>query len=1006
MTKAEILKKHKLTEAQFLKKYSTPEAFAQEYPEDYQALVNGGKIGMKTGGMMKSRLPKYQNAGTMNVLPMSFPKFQPGYAGYGNFNNGLFDPNFTPQDLNLNAGTGSNQLGLNGLQTSSNKLTGIKMPWSGATNSPVIPPKVPPTGFKPSPMLYAQAGELASSGIQAAINDKKIGRQSFKSFGEIAGSSLAKGIGYGAAAGSVIPGIGTLVGAAGGAIVGGVAGLVGASNNSAKMKKAEWDTMAEQKYELANNSYNPNPYGTDSSYAMNAYNGGLINMYADGGNMYQEPTQVDGGQLNHLASDAQQVASDNPQGTDNVNLGQAMVDNNEVIQKNKVYSDNPELVKAIPKDIRKQILVKDKTFAITAARQDKLKGKFEKRALAQPNDPINKNSIQFVQNKLDKLFDIQEQVATSLGMRDENGQTVQTAFNGGKLRYDNGGWDPFNLQPLQFSSGVPNYDIINSTPNPNPYTYKSSNYDPFMENFKNKRDILSDQMDENNNPFNVYEPNNEFFNEKNIVSQNNKKNPEDFNYQKNNINQKNIQYRKYVKPNDIYRDDLSDDNLEMIKSIKKDIKDSINPKINTFNNPAPFNDNPMFNNGPSLSQYQSGNAANNMRLTTPIINNVTPPSSNKVMNGDYGDPDNPNSSWSFVSDGIEYISPDGKKMIIKNNNPEYNRLNKYYTDFNNDKNRTGTGGSAFDKYWKEKKANNNSSLNPFYGQPLPDQINPFVPRIKINPTINPITSKTPPATSKNPLSREAGYDSRYYDNNYLLSTLGNIAQALPFTNYDKEYAVYNPNENEVTDYYRQMPNKVNIQPTLNELRRQQSVANFNASGNASLAANNLAITGNAINQAFGNKVNTETQLETNKLGLLAQDANNAGISRQNAKNKAALETAQNKGNQITNLAAVTSKQALNSQKANTQREQIGSINDILKYYNYGSKGGIFAGNGFAEDTEKVRSAWSDGLLGTVYFNSGYQDRKKLIDKVKKDNPNMTDEQIIEELNNQNVTMNG
>ena len=771
----------------------------------------------KNGGMIKSRLPKYVLGGNPNV------------------------PLLTNEQVLANMAPGGDSL-----QGINQSLGFFKTPG----NAPVIPPKVP-TGFKPSPELYAQAGELASSGIQAAINDKKIGRQSFKRNGEIIGSSLAKGIGYGAAAGSVIPGIGTLVGAAGGAIVGGVAGLVGASNNSAKMKKAEWDTMAEQKYELANNSYNPNPYGTDSSYAMNAYNGGLINMYADGGNMYQEPTQVDGGQLNHLASDAQQVASDNPQGTDNVNLGQAMVDNNEVIQKNKVYSDNPELVKAIPKDIRKQILGKDKTFAITAARQAKLKGKFEKRALAQPNDPINKNSIQFVQNKLDKLFDIQEQVATSLGMRDENGQTVQTAFNGGKLRYDNGGWDPFNLQPLQFSSGVPNYNIINPTSDPIPYNWQNS------------------QGQEVNN----------------MPIDNTSYNP--FNWQ-------NSQGQE-------------------------------------------VNDMPVDNTGNQKDAYAESS-----------------------LNPLYGKP---------IPNEFSNIIPK-----IKNNNPP-------------------------------------SSLNPFYGQPLPNQMSDIIPRRNINPTINPITSKTPPATVKPPLSREAGYDSRYYDNNYLLSTLGNIAQALPFTNYDKEYAVYNPNENEVTDYYRQMPNKVNIQPTLDELRRQQSVANFNASqntpsGNASLAANNLAITGNAINQAFGNKVNTETQLETNKLGLLAQDANNAGISRQNAINKAALETAQNKGNQITNLAAVTSKQALNSQKANTQRGQIGSINDILKYYNYGSKGGIFASNGFAEDTEKVRSAWSDGLLGTVYFNSGYQDRKKLIDKVKKDNPNMTDEQIIEEFNNQNVTMNG
>lgn len=387
----------------------------------------------KNGGMMKSRLPKYQNAGIMNVPPMNFPKFQPGYAGYGNFNNELFDPNFTAKDLNLNAGIGSNPLGLNGLQTSSNKLTGIKMPWSGGTESSVK---------TPGKFTMADAANIAggAAGIAKGIVDSS-SRDT-----DVAATGFSSGLGMftqlaplAAMAGPAAP---IVLAAAG--VGSGIYGLVKANQQRDLNNLTDFNNMGDS-MRRQRQVQNSNPYGMDSSYTMNAVNGGNIG-YSNIKNYY-----ADGGEMVPLNSNTEQVEGYEPQLEDGVvkrddRTGEpiAMVDHNEIIKDGQqVFSDEKKISK-------KAGLTRTfaKTAEILAKQKGKLETQLEKRG---GQDLYTANAIKAVDRQMNNLFNLQEITATQMGLREPAPQQAMAMRSGGNLKgYTNGGKKPkytpnFNL---------------------------------------------------------------------------------------------------------------------------------------------------------------------------------------------------------------------------------------------------------------------------------------------------------------------------------------------------------------------------------------------------------------------------------------------------------------------------------------------------------------------------------------------------------------------------------
>lgn len=109
----------------------------------------------------------------------------------------------------------------------------------------------------------------------------------------------------------------------------------------------------------------------------------------------------------------------NPNVTDGNQYGNVALDHNEVVNNNRVFSD--KLFDELSK----------KTFAEAAKRTAKSTGKAERRLSGNPHDVLSSNTIR--QNSMiDKqLFDRQERLASSLGLRNPDGSTVQKMAYGG-----------------------------------------------------------------------------------------------------------------------------------------------------------------------------------------------------------------------------------------------------------------------------------------------------------------------------------------------------------------------------------------------------------------------------------------------------------------------------------------------------------------------------------------------------------------------------------------------
>lgn len=170
-------------------------------------------------------------------------------------------------------------------------------------------------------------------------------------------------------------------GMAAGAIVGGTVGAI----NAKKAQQLSKDRAAAK---------------TAASTALAVTNAG--NTFKHGGQLLAKSlSPVDGGSLEAISDDAVVVNADNPNETDSVELNNAYVDDNEVIDKeNRVFSDSV-------------FLPNGKSIAKEAKRLEKMK--------AEDYEFRFKKSNEHIEGKLNKLFEYQE------AMKNES----KTAFSKG-----------------------------------------------------------------------------------------------------------------------------------------------------------------------------------------------------------------------------------------------------------------------------------------------------------------------------------------------------------------------------------------------------------------------------------------------------------------------------------------------------------------------------------------------------------------------------------------------
>lgn len=405
------------------------------------------------GGNIKSRLPKYNLAGTIDV-PL------------------------TNEQVLANLAPGGNSLeGIN------QSLGFYKTPG----NAPV---KTPGQGAD-----FSQAANSVAQ-IGAGIVDSTTENDS------VGGAAAKKGLNWAGTAASVAlrP---EVLAATGGfsalaiPVAGGIGAVLGGTDQIRENKYADFQNSADKR-RRQNSLYNPNPYGMDSSYTMNAANGGNIgpsnikNYYADGGEMV------------NLSSDAVQVEGDEPQQTDGVikrddRTGQpiAMVDHNEVIKDGQqVFSDEKKISK-------KAGLTRTfaKTAEILAKQKGKLETQLEKRG---GEDVYTANAIKAVDRQMNSLFGLQERTATQMGLREPAPQQAMAMRSGGNLKgYANGGEQPWRIQDLMKLQKKQIPGLTNNLWNPEFSTNSHFNF-PSMWNTVEMQKQLEEETNNNsyNTPFN------------------------------------------------------------------------------------------------------------------------------------------------------------------------------------------------------------------------------------------------------------------------------------------------------------------------------------------------------------------------------------------------------------------------------------------------------------------------------------------------------------------------
>jgi hypothetical protein len=203
---------------------------------------------------------------------------------------------------------------------------------------------------------YAQTAGMAGGLVNAIAPENSIG-------GGIASGAL-QGAATGAAFGPI--------GAGAGAVIGGAVGYIGAN----KAKEAEAGLQRQKNALIKHNLLQ---------------NADIPQVMKHGGTLLSKKLNVQsGGSLNPVSKDAVEVNASNPSLTDSVELDNAFVDNNEIIdKKDRVFSD--ELLSPSGKSIAKE-----------AKKLEKMKSK---------NARFNDSNTR-IDQKLDELFNYQESMKT------------------------------------------------------------------------------------------------------------------------------------------------------------------------------------------------------------------------------------------------------------------------------------------------------------------------------------------------------------------------------------------------------------------------------------------------------------------------------------------------------------------------------------------------------------------------------------------------------------------
>ena len=858
------------------------------------------------GGMMKSRLPKYNNGGwdPFNPQPLEFSSGKPNYN--------LISTSLTNDEVLANMAP-SKPVTMDSINQS---LGFYKTPG----NAPV---KTPGQGADFSGIANSVA-QIGSGIVDSTTENDSVG-----------GAAAKKGLNWAGTAASIAlrP---EVLAATGGfsalaiPVAGGIGAVLGGTDQVRENKYADFQNSADKR-RRQNNLYNPNPYGMDSSYTMNAVNGGNIgpsnikNYYADGGEMVP------------LNSNTEQVEGDEPQLVDGVvkrddRTGQpiAMVDHNEVIKDGQqVFSDEKKISK-------KAGLTRTfaKTAEILAKQKGKLETQLEKRG---GQDVYTANAIKAVDRQMNTLFGLQERTATQMGLREPAPQQAMAMRSGGNLRgYANGG-QPYgvyspeqsyigNMMNFEFNQGSTSGKGLTNYGYNLPRGFKKDN-NGLIVNKKtgakyNGTGIFNDAPKTKEEAIARYKK--EYLPEVQQYPQSQQSQVGDY----------------------IYNSGRNPDDL-ILNSAGLMSLDQIN---GTDVTPG--------------SGLQSGSIGQ-QRLFAPVI------AANKLNS-----PTN-----AGLQDNIAANIPEARQDIAKTTGINPLTKKRYTLDNPN---------PAYEATWKDRIASasnnmpnslgykpnfalnldpneiidfNGSGTPQVYSQKAPltlDDINKKYLGFPDNP------GKTPPVTPQKPgeTTTKQQKDRRAYDvdENYLLSSLGNAAQMALLGRSEVVRPVFDPNESRTANYINNMRTKMNTRDSLNQLAQQNRLDSFNASQNsptiaAAVSATNSAAKMDAINKLNQDKFNTEVGLENQKSQMQAQNSANAGANRQAAMNKAIEETAQNKGVTNTNRMAVMAKQSENAQESRVTRQQVQNINDLLKYHNI--KGGFFKFDALQENSEAVAKVYND-----------------------------------------------
>lgn len=213
--------------------------------------------------------------------------------------------------------------------------------------------------------------------------------------------NIMQGIGAGA---SFIPGVGTGVGM----------GLQFAGGVLKSFDTPDFDTKLK--------TNNQNPYGMAV--------GGRMPMPQMG-----QQAQVPGGQLNQLSSQGIEVQGNNPNQVDGVDAGNVMLDNKEMMVGDKVFTNQLTNLES------------GKSFAEQEKLTQKALGRFEK--LKNKSGDTEFQDAKYHNKNSENLFNTQEQLANTMGLRNQDGTPVQQqemgkkgfmwGGNKSKMKYNTGG---------------------------------------------------------------------------------------------------------------------------------------------------------------------------------------------------------------------------------------------------------------------------------------------------------------------------------------------------------------------------------------------------------------------------------------------------------------------------------------------------------------------------------------------------------------------------------------